>query len=163
MEPAMPTFDKHDFFRRCLITFSIAFLPAVVIGCQDNAPVRQAVRGRVVVGTDDAVNGSIMFVPAPGQSGPAASASVNDGAYEFDSAAGPLPGKYRVVLTLDADESESLIESDAAPIAGKADLIAASDAIAPPSKSTNSSEKYQSIVTVSNDNEQVLDVTFAAK
>lgn len=163
LKSAMPTHDEDDNFGRRLIAFAVALLLVVAIGCHDNGPVRQAVRGHVVVGTDDAVNGSIMFFPAAGLSGPASSASVNEGAYAFDSAAGPLPGEYRVVLVLDADRGESLVAPDAAPIAGKADLIAASETIVPPSGASKLSQKYKSFVTVSSDSEQVLDVKFAVK
>lgn len=155
--------NAGDCLRLRLTALAFVAITVFAIGCQDVVPTRQAVRGNVVVGAVDAVNGSIMFFPTAGQSGPATGTTVVGGRYEFDSAAGPLPGKYRVVLTLDADESDRLAEPDAAPIAGKADLIAASDAIAEPSTAANLSLKYQSVVTVSGDTEQVLDVTFPAK
>lgn len=159
----MPTFDANEPSHHRWNALSTAFIALIAIGCQDGAPTRQAVRGSVIVGADDGVNGSIMFFPDAGQSGPATGTVVDDGRYRFDSSAGPLPGKYRVVLTLDTTTDESSSEPDAASIAGKADLIAASDAIAQPFPAANSSKRYQSFVTVSTETEQILDVTFAAK
>ena len=44
--------------------------------------------------------GSISFIPAPGNKGPGAVASIQNGKYQFDATNGPTPGPHEVLISL---------------------------------------------------------------
>src|SRR5262245_7866472 len=74
-------------------------LLAASAGCQSSDGLaRIPVFGTVSLEADDPVNGMISFVPADGTVGPAATASVIDGVFAFDTKNGPVAGKYRVLV-----------------------------------------------------------------
>jgi hypothetical protein len=60
--------------------------------------VRLPVRGAVTLRSGDQLSGSITFLPAGGQHGPAATTTVSAGAYHFDRTNGPTAGPHRVVI-----------------------------------------------------------------
>jgi hypothetical protein len=159
----MPTSSANDPATRRIAMVVWAAIAAVTIGCNEDTPVRQAIGGRVMVGTDDAVNGAIMFYPAGGQSGPASGTKVENGIYQFDASAGPLPGDYRVVLTLDNGDADPIEQDEPSPIAGKADLIASSEPVAKTKPAARSTGQHQTRLTVTAEGSQTLDVTFPTK
>jgi hypothetical protein len=68
-------------------------------GCQpvgDTA--RIAVFGTVKSESGDPIDGTISFLPEAGTHGPAATASLIDGAFAFDTTNGPVAGNYRVLI-----------------------------------------------------------------
>jgi hypothetical protein len=74
-------------------------------GCQpEDGPVRLAVYGTVTCASGDPVSGMISFLPESGNAGPAATASLIDGVYNFDTKNGPVAGQYRVVVVKQAPE-----------------------------------------------------------
>ena len=81
----------------------ILLLGAVILfasaGCQragDGA--RIAVFGTVTSESGDPIDGTISFLPETGTVGPAATASLIDGAFAFDATNGPVAGNYRVLI-----------------------------------------------------------------
>ena len=80
-------------------------LAVSVGGCQpDDGPARLAVYGTVTYASGDPVSGMISFLPESGNAGPAATASLIDGVYRFDTKNGPVAGHYRVVVVKQAPE-----------------------------------------------------------
>jgi hypothetical protein len=74
-------------------------LTALLSGCGKRKQVeRQAVRGTVVLRSGEKLNGSISFLPADGSPGPAATATLADGSYEFDRGNGPTAGLHQVIV-----------------------------------------------------------------
>ncbi|HZZ27105.1 MAG TPA: hypothetical protein VFE46_03785 [Pirellulales bacterium] len=68
-------------------------------GCGQRNPLeRLPVYGAVALASDEKLSGSITFVPAEGRAGPAATASIVDGRYQFDAENGPTPGPSRVLV-----------------------------------------------------------------
>ncbi|MGB7328240.1 MAG: hypothetical protein WBD31_25415 [Rubripirellula sp.] len=94
-----------------MIALLMASFPT--IGCQPKAPTRQAISGTVAV-PDSALpsglpSGTLTFLPTEGHAGPATSTTVVDGAFEFATSNGPLPGTYRAVFTMDTDGDEAKV------------------------------------------------------
>jgi len=76
-------------------------LTALVSGCGKGKRVeRLAVRGTVVLRSGEKLSGSITFLPAEGRGGPAATAALVDGRYEFDRGNGPTAGPHQVIVKL---------------------------------------------------------------
>lgn len=76
-------------------------LTTLLGGCGKGKQVaRQAVRGSVVLRSGENLNGSITFLPAEGRPGPAATATLIDGSYEFDRGNGPTAGPHQVIVKL---------------------------------------------------------------
>ena len=76
-------------------------LTTLLSGCGKRKQVeRQAVRGTVVLRSGEKLNGSITFLPAEGRPGPAATATLVDGSYEFDRGNGPTAGLHQVIVKL---------------------------------------------------------------
>jgi hypothetical protein len=68
-------------------------------GCRNaDGPARIAVVGTVTSASGDPVDGMISFLPEAGTKGPAATASLVDGMFQFDKTNGPVAGKYRVLV-----------------------------------------------------------------
>jgi hypothetical protein len=68
-------------------------------GCRHaDGPPRIAVFGTVTSPSGDPINGMVSFLPEAGTTGPAATASLIDGTFEFDRGNGPVAGKYRVLV-----------------------------------------------------------------
>jgi hypothetical protein len=72
---------------------------------------RRPLHGRVQVDGVSVAHGSISFLPAAGNSGPAANASIVDGEYHFTKESGPRGGPHRVLIDID-----SLPGQDPAPV-----------------------------------------------
>jgi len=74
----------------------------VSAGCQRaDGPLRIAVFGTVTSESGDPVEGTISFLPTAGTKGPAATASLTDGAFQFDTQNGPVAGQYRVLVVIE--------------------------------------------------------------
>jgi hypothetical protein len=89
----------------CLLALGVA-----MAGCgQRGGVVRLPVYGSVTSSGEEKPSGTITFLPAEGQSGPAATAALVDGQYRFDQADGPTAGPHRVIVkrTLSKDPSET--------------------------------------------------------
>ena len=59
---------------------------------------RLPVGGRVVGPSQEAISGSLSFAPAPGRTGPGATASIVNGKYQFDQSDGPHAGTHEVII-----------------------------------------------------------------
>jgi hypothetical protein len=75
----------------CAVAASSGCAPA-------DGPARIAAFGTVTSEAGDPVSGTISFLPQAGTDGPAATASVNDGVFKFDTRNGPVAGRYRVLV-----------------------------------------------------------------
>lgn len=77
-----------------------------VSGCGKPAdgPDRVAASGTVTLDGEPLPHGVIRFIPVDGTEGPKASAVVEQGAFEFPSHYGPVPGMHRIEIeTVDPD------------------------------------------------------------
>ncbi|HET6422624.1 MAG TPA: hypothetical protein VFG20_03010 [Planctomycetaceae bacterium] len=81
--------------RGCWIA---ALFMAATVGCSSNQLERVALRGGVQFGSDMLASGRIHFIPTGATKGPAATAVIRDGFYEFDRRTGPLVGTHRVEI-----------------------------------------------------------------
>lgn len=72
------------------------FALALIAGCGESPPLRLEIGGAVTIEETPVAEGSIVFLPTEGQSGPAASTRIVDGRYQFQASDGPFPGTYRV-------------------------------------------------------------------
>ena len=73
-------------------------LALLIVGCQGQSD-RLPVSGTIHDRDGEPLEGSISFLPDGGTEGPAANGSVLNGEYRFDRTNGPVPGKYRVIVT----------------------------------------------------------------
>lgn len=91
-----------SFSRRALsLAAGICFVSLVGSGCgHDSGPQRFPVHGRVSRAGAELSEGSISFLPADGNEGPAASTGIVDGEYRFTTQDGPVAGPHRVVVRL---------------------------------------------------------------
>jgi len=78
----------------------------VLSGCGSSAG-RCPLYGRVEVDGAAVSHGSISFLPAPGNSGPAANTAIVDGEYRFTKESGPHCGPHRVVIDIDPYPGEA--------------------------------------------------------
>jgi hypothetical protein len=69
---------------------------------------RFPVHGTVTMPNGERINGSITFLPAEGQSGPAATATLAEGKYEFDSDNGPTVGPHTVTIRRLVSRSDTM-------------------------------------------------------
>lgn len=73
----------------------------MMLGCSSNSGVpRVSARGTVKVKGQPLALGSIVLVPAQGNSGPSANGSIVSGAFSIPVAEGPVAGKYRAMISL---------------------------------------------------------------
>jgi hypothetical protein len=85
-----------------LFTTGLVFANA---GCQRADEVaRIAVFGTVTSESGEPISGTISFLPEAGTDGPAATTSLIDGAFAFDTRNGPVAGKYRVLVVEQATD-----------------------------------------------------------
>jgi hypothetical protein len=59
---------------------------------------RLPVHGAITMASGEHLNGSITFIPTKGQSGPSATATVEEGKYQFNRNDGPTEGPHNVVV-----------------------------------------------------------------
>src|SRR5260370_1313054 len=92
---------------------------------------RIAALGTVTSESGDAINGMISFLPDAGTNGPAATASLIDGAFAFDTTNGPVAGNYRVLVVRQAADwkykGASIPEKGPRPAAAAGDGRSATD------------------------------------
>jgi len=82
-----------------LIAVLLASLVPLLTGCGGKTgPVRAAVEGTVTLDGRGLAAGVIRFVPAEGNSGPAAGTVIKDGAYKLAEGEGPIIGRQRVEI-----------------------------------------------------------------
>lgn len=73
---------------------------AVSAGCGGpQGPTRIAVKGKIEQGGKPVPVGSISYLPAPGNAGPAANTSIKDGEYRFTKEDGPITGAHVVEIS----------------------------------------------------------------
>jgi hypothetical protein len=96
--PSFPIFVAVKSHRGILIVFLLGLAP-LLAGCgRKNEVVRFPVHGTVVLADGAKLSGSISFLPAKGQSGPAATTALTDGSYKFDRSNGPAAGPHTVIV-----------------------------------------------------------------
>lgn len=72
-------------------------LLTAVVGCGgDSGPARQPASGSITLDGKSLASGTITFIPDEG--GPGAFGSVEEGAFRFEKAEGPPPGRYKVEI-----------------------------------------------------------------
>ncbi len=86
--------------RSVLSAIAVFFVVGSLLGCGPGGDglVRVPVRGEVRVGTIPATEGHVRFVPAQGNPGPVAAASIRDGRYVFTTSEGPTAGPHDVIV-----------------------------------------------------------------
>jgi len=87
--------------RSCMMQASMAFvlLAAVVIGCgRGDGLQRVVLNGAVSYGGEPVTDGTILFVPCDGTTGPSTAVKIVDGRYRADSNGGIPLGTYRVEI-----------------------------------------------------------------
>lgn len=90
--------------RRATATFIVCSL--TMLGCGGpSGPQRVAVDGSILSSEKLLPNGTIRFLPEPGNNSPIAITTVTGGLYRFTEADGPYPGKYKVAVNLELDYS----------------------------------------------------------
>jgi len=85
--------------RRCGLAASSVLL-LLLCGCGPSTD-RRPLHGHVKIDGVAIPHGSIRFLPAPGSSGPAASATIVDGEYRFTDESGPHDGPHQVWIDVD--------------------------------------------------------------
>ncbi len=73
-------------------------LASAIPGCSSGGT-RAEVTGEVTVDSKPLSQGTISLLPDRGHRGPAATTSIQNGRFEFDSENGPLPGTHRAVVS----------------------------------------------------------------
>jgi hypothetical protein len=87
---------------RCRTAAAVLALAAA--GCStdpsevDTLP-RVAVSGTITLDGKPLPEGRLQFLPDPSSSGIMAVAEINDGKFSIDRASGPIPGKYRIMVS----------------------------------------------------------------
>jgi hypothetical protein len=82
-----------------LSILSTLTLAALVVGCgESEVLVRLPIRGTITRVNGEKISGAITFIPADAHKGPAATATVKNGNYAFDSTNGPTAGPHRVFV-----------------------------------------------------------------
>jgi hypothetical protein len=79
---------------------ALVFVLLFACGCGDPGGGRVAFTGRVTRGGVPLERGSVAYLPKEGHAGPAASAEIVQGAYQFTTSDGPLPGPHRVLISV---------------------------------------------------------------
>ena len=83
------------------LALMLCLLTVLVAGCSGGDGVdRIAVQGEVLLDGAPLAEGSITILPAEGQSGPAATTTIEGGRFEFDEVNGPSAGPHRVIVTI---------------------------------------------------------------
>jgi len=76
----------------------LATLTMALTGCSKSGVNRLPLRGTVGFSNGATVSGTITFIPATGATGPAATATLTDGNYQFDRDTGPTAGPHQVIV-----------------------------------------------------------------
>lgn len=110
-------------------TFWIAIL--LLVGCAEEQIDRIAVSGTVTQKSGVVARGTISFVPTDGTEGPSATASIENGKYQFDKSNGPISGHYNVMIVQQVGKKipskaglNPAAQKSIDPWAGKADVTA---------------------------------------
>jgi hypothetical protein len=84
---------------RAFVVLALLVILSLHCGCgREHRIDRLPVHGTVTMASGEQLNGSITFIPAPGQSGPSATTKLDEGKYEFDSTDGPTAGPHTVII-----------------------------------------------------------------
>jgi hypothetical protein len=89
-------------------------LPLLSFGCgRETTLDRLPVHGAVTKPDGERLNGSISFIPAPGQKGPSATTKLDEGKYAFDRTNGPTAGPHKVIIkrVISREASRSAIDN----------------------------------------------------
>ena len=87
------------YHRRTIAQLTTLALTLQLIGCDGGGEVRRAeIRGEVSLDGELVPNGSIVFLPASGNSGPSAGGSIQDGRYMISRDDGPALGTNHVEI-----------------------------------------------------------------
>lgn len=140
--------------RSVLYPLTCLLLAVFAGGCGGDTSQRKALSGTVTVDGANA-KGLLSFFPTDGNQGPAASAVVIDGAYQFTTDNGPFQGAHRVVFAMEnppaappvvaAEEAESgaAVEPEPAELGGKQALVATPDRRRSRKTTSSNEEKTQ--------------------
>jgi len=90
---------------RCVLA-ALSFSLLVFSGCGSSTG-RRPLHGRVEIDGVAVTRGSISFLPAAGNPGPAANTVIVDGEYRFTGESGPYCGPHRVVIDIDPYPGEA--------------------------------------------------------
>jgi hypothetical protein len=107
--------------RRTAVLGILLGLGILLDGCGKGGARRLPVHGAVSLSNGENLSGSITFVPVAGSPGPAATAALSDGRYQFNRSDGPAAGPHRVTV-MRAVSKRTFLESrqSKAPPASKA-------------------------------------------
>jgi hypothetical protein len=84
--------------RRTALVGVLLGLGILLEGCGKGGVVRLPVHGTVALSNGEKFSGTIAFLPAEGNPGPAATATLSDGGYQFNRGDGPAAGPHRVIV-----------------------------------------------------------------
>ncbi|WP_146534589.1 hypothetical protein [Rubripirellula reticaptiva] len=99
-----------------------------------------------------------MLLPTEGHSGPAASTTVVDGAFEFATSNGPLPGTYSAVFTVKLENDEA---SETVFPMSKAELLAGrTDDETSEKLNSQTPTKFRTRVEISEDQSDAVQLEF---
>jgi hypothetical protein len=76
----------------------VASLLVALAGCGEGGSQRLPVTGHITGKDAETLDGSISFIPAKGNEGLGATASLKNGEYRFDRSNGPSAGKHQVSI-----------------------------------------------------------------
>lgn len=97
------------------LPYLLTALCVITITACDSPRTRQPITGAVKVDGQAVERGSITLLPDQGHRGPAASSAIADGKYQFTSENGPTPGKHRVIIGIELQQTDSLSSSETSP------------------------------------------------
>jgi hypothetical protein len=76
----------------------LLMVTSLIVGCSSQAPERVAIHGGIQYDGTMVKAGRIHFIPTGSTKGPSATATIQDGFYEFDRKSGPVVGTHRVEI-----------------------------------------------------------------
>jgi hypothetical protein len=87
----------------------VAGLLLLHCGCSKETRLQRVpMHGAVTMKSGELLNGSITYIPAEGQKGPSATATLKEGKYEFDRTNGPAAGPHTVTITRIVTREDSM-------------------------------------------------------
>ena len=94
------TSDATKATQHVVCSLAIILCVSFMTGCSNEVagPVRAAVAGKVTVDGKPLEEGTLVFVPAEGTSGPRVTVSIIGGRFEADPEHGPVVGQHRVEI-----------------------------------------------------------------
>ena len=89
---------------------AVGWMAVATAGCSGSGePARVPLGGRVELAGSPVASGSISLMPEEGHSGPAVTAVIEDGRYQFDRRRGPVAGPHKLVVLLHQGNKASVM------------------------------------------------------